>query len=241
MSQPGRHTAWADLGAEKALVSIDVADTVQQSLIQQRRLDRGAAMVKKLAKVRLGDAQRLFAGTGEARWLGILALCPQDMQAHPAETARVNEAQFPSGSESQNAMRMERARHFGVGDDEAPGHPEVHDPLHRVTLRIGREVKDDVLAHAMDTFDGAARQRLRHRGGRRLHRLALARKPDIVNAIAGDPLVDAVGYGLDFGEFGHCSIVPEHGLPLQVLCPAYIDVHEVMLIKISDCSRTFSS
>ena len=125
------------------------------------------------------------------------------MYAHAAEAARIDEAQFASGAQNENAVGVGRALDIGIGDEQAAGHAEVHDPLDRVAVGIGAEVEDDVLAHAVDALDGAAGERLGHGGGRCLHRLALAREPDFLDAVAVDAGVDAIGYGFDFGEFGH--------------------------------------
>src|SRR5581483_10264474 len=45
--EPRGHPAWPDAGAEETLVGIDVANTMQQLLVKQRSLDRGATPVEE--------------------------------------------------------------------------------------------------------------------------------------------------------------------------------------------------
>jgi hypothetical protein len=212
-SEPCGHAAGADFGAEEALVGIDVADAVQQALVEQRCFDGGASLVKELAEVGFGDAQRFCAGTTEASDIrGVIRCLFGDVQAHAAEAAGIDKAEFldsrtPPGTQHEHAVGVQWARHVGIGDHQPAGHPEMHDPLDGFTfwiaLGLGSEVEDDVLAHTIDALDGAAGEGLGHGGGWRLHRLALAREPDLFDAVACDALVDAVGDGFDLGEFGH--------------------------------------
>ena len=100
-------------------------------------------------------------------------------------------------------MGVDRAGHVGIGDEKAAGHAEVHDPLDGIAFGLGSEVEDDVLADAADALDGAAGERFGHGSRRRLHGLSLAREPDLFDVVAADAGVDAIGYGFNFGEFGH--------------------------------------
>jgi hypothetical protein len=208
-SEPCGHAAGADFGAEEALVGIDVADTVEQGLVEQRCLDGGASLVKELAEVGFGDVQWLCSGTTEAcRIRGGVTLCLfGDVHAHATEAAGIDKAKLAPGTQHEHAVGVRWARHVGIGDQQAAGHAQMHDPLDGFTFWIalgqGSEIEDDVLAHTTDALDGAAGERFGHGGGRRLHRLALAREPDLFDAVARDALVDAVGDGFDFGEFGH--------------------------------------
>jgi hypothetical protein len=55
----------------------------------------------------------------------------------------------------------------------------------------------------MDAFDAAAGEGFDDLVGRRLERLGLVAGLYTDNCLAVDAGVDAVGYGFDFGEFGH--------------------------------------
>ena len=207
-SEPCRHAAGAYFGAEEALVGIDVADAVQQALVEQRCFNGGASLVKELAEVGFGDAQRFCAGTAKASHIrGVPRCLFGDVQADAAEASGIDKAELAPGTQYEHAVGVRWAGQVRIGDHQAAGHAEMHDPLDGFTfwiaLGLGREVEDDVLAHAIDALDGAASERFGHGGGWRLHRLALAREPYLFDAIACDALVDAVGDGFDFGEFGH--------------------------------------
>lgn len=58
--------AGADSGAEEALVGVDIADSVQQLLIQECGFDGSFAAIKKRAKFLQRDIERLFACALEA-------------------------------------------------------------------------------------------------------------------------------------------------------------------------------
>jgi hypothetical protein len=107
----------------------------------------------------------------------------------------------------RNCFGTRRAGQVGIGDHQAAGHAQMHDPLDGFTfwiaLGLRSEIENDVLAHTIDALDGAAGEGFGHSSGWRLHRLALAREPDLFDAVACDALVDAVGDGFDLGEFGH--------------------------------------
>ena len=209
--QAGGHTAGADFGAEEALIGVDVANTVQEGLIEQGRLDGGAAAVEELAEVGFGDLQGLCAGTAKAEaFRGFILRCLDGMNPHATEAARIDEAELLEsgplpGAQHEHAVGVRRSGHIGIGDDEAAGHAEVHDPLNGIALRFGHEVEDDVLAHTADALDGPAGERFGHGSGRRLHRLAFAREPHFVDAVAMNAGVHTIGYSFDFGEFGHGS------------------------------------
>ena len=64
--EPGRPAAGSEAGSEKTLVCIDVADAVQQLLIEQGGLDGRLPAPKEGLKVRQTDVQRLNAGACKA-------------------------------------------------------------------------------------------------------------------------------------------------------------------------------
>ena len=57
----------ADSGAEEALVGVDVADAVQQILVEERGLDRELAAAEERGEVVGGDGEGLVAGSAEGR------------------------------------------------------------------------------------------------------------------------------------------------------------------------------
>jgi hypothetical protein len=59
----------------------------------------------------------------------------------------------------------------------------------------------------MDTVDAASGEDLDDLIRWRLEGLRLVAGPDSPDGLTVDSFVDAVGYGFDFGEFGHASAV----------------------------------
>ena len=79
------------------------------------------------------------------------------------------------------------------------------------------EIDDDGLADAVDAVDAAAGESFDDLVGRGLEGLGLVAGPDGADRLAVDALVDAVGYGFDFGEFGHAF--PSIGARLERSSP----------------------
>ena len=65
--QPSRHPPRTNSGMKEALVSVNIPHTVQQPLIEKRRLDRKLAAAKKVGKRLRSDGERLGAWPGELR------------------------------------------------------------------------------------------------------------------------------------------------------------------------------
>lgn len=68
------------------------------------------------------------------------------------------------------------------------------------------EVDDDVLAHTADMGDALAGQSGGHLVGRGFEGLLIGGEPGGADGVATDSAIDAVGDGLDFGEFGHALL-----------------------------------
>ena len=94
----------------------------------------------------------------------------------------------------------------GGGDEEAACHAKMDQELGG--LFVVCEVNDDGLAYAVNAVDAGVGEGFGDGFGWRLEGLGFVAGPDGEYGLAGDALVDAVGYGFDFGEFGHafCSI-----------------------------------
>jgi hypothetical protein len=69
------------------------------------------------------------------------------------------------------------------------------------------EVDDYGLAYAVDSVDAAVGEGFGYGFGWGLEGLRFVAGPDGADGFAVDTLVDAVGYGFDFGEFGHSFAV----------------------------------
>ena len=57
-------TRGADAGVEEGLVGVDVADAVEEGLVEQRGFDGGFAVAEEGDEVFEGDGVGLFAGAG---------------------------------------------------------------------------------------------------------------------------------------------------------------------------------
>ncbi len=114
---------WADAGTEEALVRIDVADAVEQRLVEERSFDGELAPVEEGGEGWFSDGEGFAAGSGEG--FGDEGKSP--------EAAGVDEAKLATGSERQDGVGVGRLGDAAVGDEEAPGHAEVDQPL-----RVGR-------------------------------------------------------------------------------------------------------
>lgn len=99
---------------------------------------------------------------------------------------------------------MRRNRGVGRRDQQAAGHAEVDEELRG--FFIAGEVDDDSFADAVDSIDPASGERFNNRLRRGLEGLGLVAGPHGADGLALDARVNAVGYGLDFGEFGHGSV-----------------------------------
>ena len=88
------------------------------------------------------------------------------------------------------------------GDEQAAGHTEVHEELGgRCVGAVERD--NDGLADAPDAVDAGAGEDFGNFGFGGLEGLRLAAGPDVLDALAIDAGVDAVGHGFDFGELRH--------------------------------------
>ena len=96
-------------------------------------------------------------------------------------------------------------RGFGGGDEEAAGHAEMDQELGGV-LVVG-QVDDYGFAYAVDAVDAGVGEGFGDGLGWGFEGLGLVAGPDGADGLAVDALVDAVGYGFDFGEFGHAYAV----------------------------------
>ena len=89
--QVASHPAGPDAGAEKTLVGIDIAHTMQQFLVQQGSLNGGAAGPEERGKLVGRDVERLLTRAREwGRFLG-----GATVQLHTPESSGVHEAEFP--------------------------------------------------------------------------------------------------------------------------------------------------
>ena len=88
--------ARADPGVVEGLVGVDVADAVEEGLVEERGLDGGLAVAEEGDEVFERDGQGFAAGAG------VGGSC----DGEPAEAAGVDEAELPAAAEGDNGVGM---------------------------------------------------------------------------------------------------------------------------------------
>jgi hypothetical protein len=198
------HPAGPDPCPEKTLVSINIPHAMQELLIEQGSFDGCATRPEKRGELVTRNIERLLAGPGEALRL----LCGDPMELQTPEAPRVDKAQLSPGGQMQDAMRMPGNRGCRIGDQQPPGHAQVHDPLQPRMLRPGGgrpvcQVEDDVFAHAMDAVDAPPGQFLCHYLRRRLEGLRFLAEPGGFDAVSAKALIDPACDSFDLRQFRH--------------------------------------
>ena len=184
---------WPDASVEESFVSVDVAHSVKERLVQQRRLDGGLAVAEERDEVFESDGEGFGARTF------VFRVGRDDGEA--SEASCIDETELFAAAEGQDGMGVRRDGRFRCGDEQAAGHAEVDKKLG--LLLFSGQVDDDGFADAVYAVNAAASKRLDDLVGRRLEGLRLIAGPDGADGLAVDAGVDAVGYRFDFGELGH--------------------------------------
>jgi hypothetical protein len=158
--QVASHPTRPDSCPEKALVGINIPHAMQELLIEQGCLDGGAAGPEERRELVPRNIKRLLAGPGEA-----CLLAGDAVKRQTPEAPRVDKAQLSPRGEMQDAMRVRGNRGRRIGDQQPPGHAQMHDPLQM--LRPGGrrpvcQIKDDVFAYPVDTVNAPPGQFLCH-------------------------------------------------------------------------------
>lgn len=205
--------AGTNAGAKEAFVGVDVADAVEQGLIEQSGFDGDFAALKEARKIISVDGHRLTARSAEG-WV-----FAQVEEFEPTESAGVNETDLAGIAQCEPGVGVRNDGLVGVGDDEPTGHAEVDDPLVRggriARGRLGGEVADDVFADSPDGQEPGAGESCLLPLRRGFHRFGIAAEPCVDDLGVVDAFVDAAGDGFDFGQFGHRLIVWAAGVGRQ--------------------------
>ena len=124
-----------DGGAEEALVGVNVADAVEEGLVEQRGLDGGAAGVEESDEIGEGDGEGLAAGAGVGWRLLVAGDWLRSVEGDAAEAAWIDETDFARGcfpervyflgrgcfpgrtAEGEDGVGVGRERDFGRGDE----------------------------------------------------------------------------------------------------------------------------
>jgi hypothetical protein len=104
---------------EESLVGVDIADSVEEGLVEERRLDGSPAVAEEGDEVFERDGERLATGAGVG---GV-----RDGKA--AEAAGVYEAELFTAAQSKDGVGVWGYGDIGGGDEEAAGHSEMDEEL----------------------------------------------------------------------------------------------------------------
>src|SRR5580698_1090836 len=178
---------------KKSLVGVDVANAMQQRLVQQCGFNRCLALAEE------GD--ELFETNGQRLGSRAFIRCAWRDEGQAAKAARVDEAELFASTKSENSVGVGWNRRVSRRDEEPSGHPEMNEKLRRHLLSA--EVHDDSLADAMDAVDAAARECLNDLIWWRFEGLWLVAGPYRPDGLPVNAFVNAIGDGFDFGELGH--------------------------------------
>jgi len=110
----------ADAGAEETFVGVDVADAVEERLVEERGFDGKLAAAEEGDEVVEGDGEGFASGSCKGAG---------SVKGEAAETAGVDKAELAAGGEAEDGVGVEWERDGGGGDEEAASHAEVDDQL----------------------------------------------------------------------------------------------------------------
>ena len=212
----GGLAAGTDAGAGEGFVGVDIADAVEQGLVEEGGLNGRSAAAEERGEVGGRDDEGFGAGAG----VGLA------MDGEAAEAAGIDEADLAAVGEGEDGVGVWRQRDVGLRDEKAAGHAEVNEELGWGGLVAGcvsawvfvaAQGHDDGLADATDLGDGGAGENLLDLALRALEGLGFAAGPDAGDALALDAGVNAVGDGFDLRQLGQWARPPQH------LCRRHVD------------------
>ena len=114
------HVGGADAGVEEALVGIDVANTMQELLVEEGGLDRELAATEESGEIFGGDGEWLVTGPAEG------VFCAGLVKSQTAETPGIGVAQLAAVIEIEEYMRVRQRGRFGRAGHQLTGHSQMH-------------------------------------------------------------------------------------------------------------------
>ncbi|MCU1248711.1 MAG: hypothetical protein JWQ49_1740 [Edaphobacter sp.] len=111
----------SDAGVEQSFIGVDVADTVEERLVEQRRLNGGLAVAEEGGEVFERDREGFGAGA--------FVSCVGRDDGEAAEAAGVDEAEFFAAAEGEDGVSVRGDGRVGGGDEQATGHAEMDEEL----------------------------------------------------------------------------------------------------------------
>lgn len=118
--ESGAQLSGMDFSAPEAFIGVDVTDTAEEALIEQKGFDAGAAATKGGSEIGGGYFERVGTKTGEfvseERFIEI---------SHAAEATRIGVAEFAAVVEQHADVRVFFKRQVGRNGSKLTGHAEV--------------------------------------------------------------------------------------------------------------------
>ena len=115
-----------DAGVKESFISVDVADSVEQGLIEKRGFDRRFSITEKGNEVVKRDRERFGAGA--------FVFCIGCYDGEAAKAAGIDKSEFFTAAERKDSVGVRRNRGVWSGDEETAGHAEVNEELGRLFL-----------------------------------------------------------------------------------------------------------
>src|SRR5207248_5904853 len=132
--------------------------------------------------------------------------------SQPAETPRINKAQFASGSKLEHRVRMLQRLGIRRCNLQTPCHAKVNNPLSMSRARpiftcVSLKIKHNMLSNASYASNPRVLQNSGDFPRWRLQRLRLIAQPNRVDYIARHPLVESARDGFNLRKFRHKQLV----------------------------------
>jgi hypothetical protein len=210
--EAARHAFGADSGTEEAFVGVDVADAVEELLVEQGCFDGQTAAMKEPCKLVFTNNGGLGAGAGE----GLFAFELAEFEA--TEAAGIDEAHLATAGQGEPGVGVRGNLRIGRSDEEAAGHAEMNNPFRNDGVCSWRAVRaiaqadDDMFADALHVENEAVFQSFGLRGWFGFEGLFMGAEPGLHDAVSAQTLVDTPGNRLDFRQFRHLVIVDATGV-----------------------------
>ena len=188
------------LGAPQRLIGVDVADTGDETLIEQRALDSGLPLLEPGTELLCVEQsiQRVASNVGDLDG----QLRPALAEQHAAEDALVDKSQLAAIRQVEGYPQVLLRRRIGLVDQHLTAHTEV--AQHRIVI----ELHPEVLAATSSSGDSTSREAIGevNRSGQ-----VAAHGSDVVNRGLLDRAADDMGgdpaaYDLYFRQFRHRSV-----------------------------------
>ncbi len=193
----GSQARGMNAGPPEAFVRVDVAHAAQNALIEQERLDAGAASAQFRGEFLFGGLERIEAEFAQHGF----ALAVLD-DSHASEAANVGVAQLTAIVEREKDVSVRHHRRFRRANDKLTGHSQMNEQRGAGVIGAPRlEIQHEKFSVSADGDDATTGEALLEGGGI-IDEIRFA-KANGENSPSGERGSQAACNGFYFGEFGH--------------------------------------